>query len=140
MNFLLTCISFILVLSHTESINITLNGVIIPNFGYVRFSDIGTNAATALLCNTNRPANIPVNPQETRFNSGGEWFTSDGSIADDLPEFRRNRGHHVVRLIRKSTATSTPPEGIYYCQIEDDTLTNHTLYVIIGQSSEPETG
>ena len=34
----------------------------------------------------------------------------------------------VVRLLR-NTATDPPSEGIYHCVVEDDTMTEHTLYV-----------
>ena len=81
-------------------------------------SDIGTAGDdTALLCHTNRP------PPSGSFHSGGAWFRPDGS--EVMPSgssvgFRRNRGSMVVRLYR-NTATDPPVEGIYYCQIEDDT-------------------
>ena len=34
----------------------------------------------------------------------------------------------IVRLLR-NTDTNPPPEGIYHCQVEDDTLTKQTVYV-----------
>ena len=33
-----------------------------------------------------------------------------------------------MRLLR-NTATDPPSEGIYHCGVEDDTMTEHTLYV-----------
>ena len=97
---------------------LSLDGVVIPNHGYVIISDIGTAGDdTALLCHTNRPA-----PSDS-INSGGAWFRPDQSeVMSDSSAvgFRRNRGSMVVRLYR-NTATDPPVEGIYYCQIEDDT-------------------
>ena len=89
-------------------------------------SDIGTAGDdTALLCHTNHPA-----PSDS-INSGGAWFRPDQSeVMSDSSAvgFRRNRGSMVVRLYR-NTATDPPVEGIYYCQIEDDTDTLQTVYV-----------
>ena len=111
---------------HSSDVYLSLNGVVIPNHGYVIISDIGTAGDdTALLCHTNRP------PTSGSSNSGGDWFRPDqtevmsGSTAIG---FRRNRGSMVVRLYR-NTATDPPVEGIYYCQIEDDTNMAHIVSV-----------
>ena len=109
-----------------ESVYLSLNGSIIPNHGYVVISDIGTaNDDTALLCITNRP---PTGSGD----SGGKWFAPDGTAVhhtrNDVPGVRRNRGPMVVRLYR-DTATGPPAEGIYYCQILDDTNTLQTIHV-----------
>ena len=64
-------------------------------------------------------------------NSGGAWFRPDQSeVSSGVSSvgFRRNRGSMVVRLYR-NTATDPPVEGIYYCQIEDDTNTFHIVSV-----------
>ena len=75
-------------------------------------SDIGTAGDdTALLCHTNRP------PPSGSSNSGGQWFAPDGT--SNVPGFRRNRDPMVIRLYRNTGTTAV--EGIYYCQIEDDT-------------------
>ena len=90
-------------------------------------SDIGTAGDdTALLCHTNRP------PPSGSFHSGGTWFRSDRS--EVLPGgssvgFRRNRDPMVVRLFRNAVSTDPPVEGIYYCQIEDDTNMAHIVSV-----------
>ena len=87
-------------------------------------SDIGTAGDdTALLCHTNRSPTPPSS------NSGGDWFAPDGTRVDgnDVPGFRRNRDPMVVRLFRN---TGTAVEGIYYCQIEDDT--NNLQIVSVG--------
>ena len=38
------------------------------------------------------------------------------------------RGPMMVRLLRNTT-TDPPSEGIYHCLVEDDTLTEQTVYV-----------
>ena len=114
------------IIYHSLDVYLSLNDVFIPNHGYVIISDIGTAGDdTALLCHTNRPA-----PSDS-INSGGAWFRPDqNEVMSDSSAvgFRRNRGSMVVRLYR-NTATDPPVEGIYYCQIEDDTDTLQTVYV-----------
>ena len=93
-------------------------------------SDIGTaNHDTALLCHTNRPADIPGGSDG--MHSGGLWFRPDGNeiMPGAAVGFRRNRGSMVVRLYRNTSSTDPPVEGIYYCQIEDDTNTFHIVSV-----------
>ena len=91
-------------------------------------SDIGTEGDdTALLCHTNHPADIPGGTDG--MHSGGDWFRPDGNEVlggASSVGFRRIRGSMVVRLYR---ITGTPVEGIYRCQIEDDTDTLQTVYV-----------
>ena len=88
-------------------------------------SDIGSTDDTALICHTNRPP-----PYNGNNDSGGNWFAPDETRVDgnDDPGFRRNRGPMMVRLLR-NTATDPPSEGIYHCLVEDDTLTEQTVYV-----------
>ena len=90
-------------------------------------SDIGSTAETALLCNTTYYSG--------GHNSGGDWYTPNGTrvghiyeYESGVPGFGRNRGPHVVRLIR-NTATDPPAEGMYYCTVKDSTLTTQTVYV-----------
>ena len=110
-----------------SDVYLSLNGVFIPNHGYVLISDIGTtNDDTALLCYTNRP------PPSGSSNSGGGWFRPDQtevSSGASSVGFRRNRGSMVVRLYRNTASTDPPVEGIYYCQIEDDTNMVHIVSV-----------
>ena len=90
-------------------------------------SHIGSTDNTALLCITNRP------PPSGSPNSGGDWYAPDGTIvrglgSGDVPAFERNRGRMVVRL-RKTTGTGTAAEGIYYCEVKDNTETEQRVYV-----------
>ena len=108
---------------------LSLNDVIIPNHGYVVISDIGFTENTALICNTNRPVINNFNKRH----SGGDWYGPSGTRvggigSNDVPGFVRTKGRMVVRLLR-NTATDPPDEGIYHCVVEDDTTTEHTLYV-----------
>ena len=88
-------------------------------------SDIGSTDVTSLLCITNRP------PPSGSPNSGGDWYTPDGTRVDGtgVPGFSTTRGPMVVRLM---TNTSTDPaaEGIYHCSIEVATLI--TYYISVG--------
>ena len=93
-------------------------------------SDIGSTDDTALLCNTNY---LPGGGG----NSGGNWLGPDGQTVDTttVPGFRRNRYPGLVQLIRYPP-TDTPPEGIYRCEIQDDTLTTQTVDVGLYSSGE----
>ena len=88
-------------------------------------SDIGSTNDTSLICHTNRPATFSNNAH-----SGGDWFAPDETRVNmnAVPGFWRNRGPMMVRLLR-NTATDPPSEGIYHCLVEDDTLTEQTVYV-----------
>ena len=110
---------------YCTGIYVGLDDRAIPNHGYVVISDIGSTDDTALICHTNRPATLNNNAD-----SGGDWFASDETRVDDtaVPGFRRTRGPMMVRLLR-NTATDPPSEGIYHCLVEDDTLTEQTVYV-----------
>ena len=107
---------------------LSLNKDVIANHGYVVFSDIGSTDDTALLCHTNH---IRV-----RSHSAGDWFAPDGARVneDDVKGFTRNRGSKVVRLIR--TTTGPPPEGMYWCSIEDATGIPQTIYVGLYNSGQ----
>ena len=108
----------------TTGVYLSLKNDVIPNHGYVVISDIGSTDDTALICHTNRL------PPDGATNSGGDWFAPDGTRVSgvDVPGFTRFRSPTIVRLYR-ITATGTPSEGIYYCLIEDDTLTTRNQYV-----------
>ena len=110
---------------------LSLNGVVIPNNGYVIISDIGTaNDDIALLCHTNHPADIPGGTDG--MHSGGDWFRPDGSevsFGASSVGFRRNRGSMVVKLYRNTASTDPPVEGIYRCVVMDANDTLQTVYV-----------
>ena len=110
---------------------LSLNDDIIPNHGYVVVSDIGSTDDTALICHTNHPATITDLGGHN--NSGGDWVAPNGTTVggirtSNIPGFRRTRGPMMVRLLR-NTATDPPSVGIYHCLVEDDTLTEQTVYV-----------
>ena len=113
-----------------SDVYLSLNDVFIPNHGYVIINDIGTvGDDTALLCHTNHPAD--TSGGSDGMHSGGAWFRPDQSEvlgSGGSEGFRRNRGSMVIRLYR-NTATDPPVEGIYYCQIEDDTDMVHIVSV-----------
>ena len=91
-------------------------------------NDIGTAGEdTALLCHTNHPADNPGGTDG--MHSGGDWFNPDGSevmSGSSAVGFRRIRGAMVIRLYR---VTGTPVEGIYRCEVMDDTDKLQTVYV-----------
>ena len=97
-------------------------------------SDIGSTDDTALICNTNRFANLTSRP-DGRIHSGGDWFAPDGNRVgdrgDDVPGFVMDRYPMMVQLVRDIVIDppSGPSEGIYYCVVEDDTFTDRTVYV-----------
>ena len=118
----------VIVQPHCTGVYLSLNDTIIPNHGYVVISDIGSTDDTALICHTNRP--VIVNRDNTK--SGGEWVAPNAKEVNPggtaVPGLRRTRGPMMVRLLRNTT-TGTPSEGIYHCLVEDDTLTEQTVYV-----------
>ena len=113
-----------------SDVYLSLNDVTIPNHGYVKISDIGSTDSTALICNTNHPANYTNKAK--RNHSGGDWYGLSKKVGGrgsyNVTGFGRTRDPMIVRLLR-DTGTGSPPEGIYHCVVEDDTGTNHTLYV-----------
>ena len=120
------CISTYNMIFMITDVYLSLDDSVIPNHGYVEISDIGTAGDdTALLCITNRP---PTGSGH----SEGDWFAADGTrvrvSGNAVPGFRRSRGPMVVRLNR-DTATGPPAEGLYQCQIQDDTNTLQTVWV-----------
>ena len=91
-------------------------------------SMFGVTDPTPLLCHTNRAP--------SGGNSGGDWISLiddtlgalTGSSSGDVPGLGRNKGPMEVRLWRQS-GTGTPVEGIYRCEVMDDTDTLQTVYV-----------
>ena len=113
---------------HTD-VYLSLNGIVIPNHGYVEISDIGSTDDSALLCHTNNP---PPTPSGI---SGGDWHAPDGTRVSgtDVPGFTRNRGSTVGRLKR---ASGTAAEGVYQCTIEDAASTPQMVYVGLYNTGE----
>ena len=117
----------IIVRPHCAGVYLSLNDKIIPNHGYVVISDIGSTDDTALICHNNRPATLISNNIP---NSGGDWFAPDETRVNgtNVAGFRRNKGPMMVRLLRNS-ATDPSSQGIYYCLVENDALTEESVYV-----------
>ena len=93
-------------------------------------NDIGTTGITGLLCHTNHPADIPGGSDG--MHSGGAWFTPDETEVEHDSNslgFRRNFGSMVIRMFRHTASASQLVEGIYQCEVEDDTNTLQTVYV-----------
>ena len=125
---------------HIPGVYLSLNDDIIPNNGYVMISDIGSTEDTALICHTNRPATVSGGVDF--FHSGGDWVGPSGVAVggltmgtDNVPGFMRNRDPMIVRLLR-NTATDPPLEGIFHCEVEDNTFTQQTVYVGVYNSGE----
>ena len=115
--------SYLVSFTSLTDVYLSLNGEVIPNYGYVEISDIGFSDTTALLCHTNRP------PPDGSTISGGDWFAPDWTrvVNTDVSGFERNRGPMVVRLRRNS---GTQDEGIYHCAIHEQGATSTTkVYV-----------
>ena len=92
---------------------LSLNNTVIANNSNVKISGIGSKNNSALLCHTDHLGTT---------DSGGNWFSPDGTRVDDtaVPGFKRNRDPNVVRLLRKYEDESTPVEGVYTCQIKSN--------------------
>jgi hypothetical protein len=121
--------------STAAGIFLTLNGTVISNDGYVLISDVGSNNATALVCNTNLPPG--------REHSSGEWVSPDGTLvgghgSGQVPGFVMTRGPMETQLLR-NMATDPPSQGMYHCQIEDSLGTLHSLYVGLYNAGEGNT-
>ena len=102
---------------------LSLNGIVIPNHGYVLISDIGFTDDTALLCNTNLAP-----PDDQRYSERG-WFTPNKTEIpeEDNQDFFSKRDATVVRLKRKNS-THSPQQGIYVCEVNASDPTQ-SLYV-----------
>ena len=103
----------------SSGVYLSLDGDIIPNHGYVDISDFNN----PILCHTNFP------PPPGYTTSGGDWFAPDGNRVGGtpaVPGVTRTRGSMVVRLL---VASGDPPEGIYYCIVQNITGVNQTTHV-----------
>ena len=115
--------------THTDGY-LSLNGSVIPNHSYVKNTDIGSTAATALKCHT---------LTTTRYNYYYyywfyyAWFAPDGTGIGYTDGFYGEYYFYnniMVAILGRRTDTSsedTSPEGIYHCSI--DACTTNTLSV-----------
>ena len=117
---------------------LSLNGVTIPNDGYVRISDIYTDES-GLLCNTDRIDCCRTSDASDGV-AQGHWYLPDGTrvesytleVANDptLNFFARNRYIGEVRLNR----FGDPPErGRFRCEIPNAAGVTVTMYANIGE-------
>ena len=69
-------------------------------------SDIGSTDNSSHSCHTD------LDPTESH--SGGDWFAPDNTrvYGNQVLGFVRNRGPHVLRLLRNYTDHTPPVEGI----------------------------
>ena len=113
---------------------LSLNGVTVPNDGYVRVTDIAEGNG-GLLCHTNRNDCCRASDGVAQ----GQWYRPDGSqvgtfTAEDTGPprnyFYRNRFTGIVRL----NHIGNPPErGRFRCEIPNAAGVNVTMYVNIGE-------
>ena len=119
---------------------LSLNGVAIPNDGYVIASDIGEDD-NGLYCNTDRSdcCGRADHPNGTIVQ--GEWYYPNGSQVQSFTHevaldptrsfFYRNRFTQAVRLNRD---TGNPQErGRFRCEVPNADGDNVTMYVNIGE-------
>ena len=111
---------------------LSLNGVTVPNDGYVLASGIDRDD-TGLHCNTDRSDCCRKAPQ-------GEWYYPDGNRVQIYTQeiatrptgnfFYRNRFTQIVRLNR----LGNPPErGRFRCEVPNADGVIVTVYVNIGE-------
>ena len=120
--------------------HLSLNGVTVPNEGYVLASNIG-GGNNALLCTTSR-SDCCRGGDHPNGTAQGHWYRPDGTevmsfttefAADPTQNFfSRSRGTGIVLLNRNRN----PPQsqrGRYRCVIPDASGMDVTLYVNIGE-------
>ena len=119
---------------------LSLNGVTIPNDGYVIVSNIGMGD-TGLHCNTDR-SDCCRGSDNPSGGTQGRWYYPDGrevrdyttEIVDDPNGnfFSRNRGTGIVRLNRNGNPPAAD-RGRLRCDIPNTSGVTVTLYVNIGK-------
>lgn len=100
-----------------------------PN-GNIVITDIGEGDCEALLCYTDLLECCQDGNTEIGVGTLGEWFYPNGSVVGtrrDRQEFYVDRGPSVVRLNRRSNATSTT--GWFCCVVPDVTSTRTRICV-----------
>ena len=124
-------------MSYTSGVFLSLNGVTVPNDGYILASSIVDNS---IVCNTDRNdcCQRSDNPNGV---AQGHWYDPEGNEVRSFTEgftaentwenfFARSRGSGIVRLY----GFGTPSErGQFRCQIPNASGDNETRYVNIGE-------
>ena len=113
---------------------LSLNGITIPNEGYVLASGIGADDS-GLHCNTDKSGCCSVSDTPP-----GQWYRPNGNLVGSFTQekandptqnlFSRNRGTGVVRLNRRNNPTE---RGRFRCEIPDINGDLINLYVNIGE-------
>ena len=103
-----------------------LNSMVYFNNSAIRLRDVG-EGERALLCKTDRKDCCGAPP-----NRYGEFYYPNGlavPVASRQQGFYRNRGEQMIRLNRRSTATS--PTGKYRCAIPEVDGEIQSIYVTL---------
>ena len=111
-----------------------MNGVIIPNHGFILLDNIGEYFNPLLCLTDNRMC--CGRAQSPYGDILGNWYYPNGTgVANsgEMWEFYRNRGPSVVRLNRRRGGVT----GIYFCVIPDTARVDQTMYVGV---YTPDTG
>ena len=117
-------------LTTLTGVYISLNGVVVSE---VAIADIGEGDDGALLCFTDL-IQCCRNDDTSSGMALGEWFFPNGSavpVGGADGDFYKNRRPSVVRLNRRSNATS--PIGQFCCEVPDAISTNQTVCPNIGK-------
>ena len=125
-------------INYYSGVFLSLNGVTIPNDGYVIVNDIGIGM-TGLHCNTDRSdcCHASDHPDDV---AQGQWYYPDGSEVRDYTTesavnpsgnyFTRDRRAGKVRL----NSNGNPPErGRFRCEVPNASGINVTLYANLGE-------
>jgi len=117
---------------HLAGVDLSLDGVSLPNNSIVTNTDIGTDSE-ALLCTTTLPGCCTSANPETL------WYFPNGSPVPNNPasSYQRTRGQNPGRVIlhRNSESTTT---GIFHCDIPDASGVTQNIYVGIYDSDTGE--
>ena len=114
---------------------LSLNGIIVPNNGYVDISNIGSYS-NSLQCHY---------PDRNRFcDSQIDWFAPDGTrVNNGVPGLYTENHYHYYHYYRnylvlalEQTYTATPQRGIYSCSVDNSALTTRTIYVGLYNNGE----
>ena len=120
-----------------SGVYLSLNGVTIPNEGYVLVTDITDSEGDGgLLCNTDRSDCCRASDGVAQ----GHWYFPDGSQVGSFTEvdtgfpirnfFYRNR---VTRIVRLNHLGDPPERGHFHCELPSAASDMVTMYVNIGE-------